>query len=373
LYLNDLFLVLVVEETVIGFGYIGKEDVRRITLLNVLQRSVTLNKTTKVVSHSEEDSNSKEEEEDQACGQNLRQVLAAARLENCSVCGFDSLSPNDTTTPGKLSGASDFDRSEDDDECNKAMEIVPVNGSEDSGGSVTMLVRKLPEPRPGWPLLRRAVSTLGQSVTPHKIPVVQWALKLPPRDTKQLGYDSSEDNLSTLNALVPFGINSITNKSIPDNSPRKLPEELEGLYERFSSTCRFFKYKELVSVTSNFSAGWSFSPLYMDDTLIVLEFSQASSFITKRSYVMSDNFIGKGGSSRVFRGCLSNGRVVAVKILKQTEDVLNDFVAEIEIITTLHHKNIISLLGFCFEDHNLLLVYNYLSRGSLEENLHGTF
>jgi serine/threonine protein kinase len=349
----------------------GKEDVRRITLLNVLQRSVTLNKTTKVVSHSEEDSNSKEEEEDQACGQNLRQVLAAARLENCSVCGFDSLSPNDTTTPGKLSGASDFDRSEDDDECNKAMEIVPVNGSEDSGGSVTMLVRKLPEPRPGWPLLRRAVSTLGQSVTPHKIPVVQWALKLPPRDTKQLGYDSSEDNLSTLNALVPFGINSITNKSIPDNSPRKLPEELEGLYERFSSTCRFFKYKELVSVTSNFSAGWSFSPLYMDDTLIVLEFSQASSFITKRSYVMSDNFIGKGGSSRVFRGCLSNGRVVAVKILKQTEDVLNDFVAEIEIITTLHHKNIISLLGFCFEDHNLLLVYNYLSRGSLEENLHG--
>ena len=60
-----------------------------------------------------------------------------------------------------------------------------------------------------------------------------------------------------------------------------------------------------------------------------------------------------------------------MKILKQTEDILNDFVAEIEIITTLHHKNVISLLGFCFEDNNLLLVYNYLSRGSLEENLHG--
>lgn len=88
--------------------------------------------------------------------------------------------------------------------------------------------------------------------------------------------------------------------------------------------------------------------------------------------MISDNFIGKGGSSRVFRGCLSNGREVAVKILKQTEDVLNDFVAEIEIITTLRHKNIITLLGFCFEDNNLLLVYNYLSRGSLEENLHGT-
>ena len=60
-----------------------------------------------------------------------------------------------------------------------------------------------------------------------------------------------------------------------------------------------------------------------------------------------------------------------MKILKRTECVLKDFVAEIDIITTLHHKNVISLLGYCFENNNLLLVYNYLSRGSLEENLHG--
>ncbi|CAA7013442.1 unnamed protein product [Microthlaspi erraticum] len=294
-----------------------KEDVRRNTLLSVLQRSVTLsNKTTKVVNHSEEVL--KEEDEDQSCGQSLQQALAATRLENCSVCGSDSLAPYDKATLGKLSD------DDDDDECHKEKEVV----EEDSGSSITMLVRRLPESRPGWPLLRRAVSSLGQSVTTSskskQIPVVQWALKLPPRNS-----ESSEDDLSSSNAIVPI---------TDENSPRKLPEELEGLYERFSSTCQFFKYKELVSVTSDFS---------------------------------NDNFIGRGGSSRVFRGCLSNGREVAVKILKQTEDVLNDFVAEIEIITTLHHKNIISLLGFCFEDNNLLLVYNYLSRGSLEENLHG--
>jgi len=51
---------------------------------------------------------------------------------------------------------------------------------------------------------------------------------------------------------------------------------------------------------------------------------------------------------------------------------IQDFILEIEIITTLHHKNIISLIGFCFEDGNLLLVYDFLSRGSLEENIHGT-
>ena len=60
-----------------------------------------------------------------------------------------------------------------------------------------------------------------------------------------------------------------------------------------------------------------------------------------------------------------------MKILKQTKSILKDFAAEIDIITTLNHKNVISLLGYCFENNNLLLVYNYLSRGSLEENLHG--
>lgn len=83
--------------------------------------------------------------------------------------------------------------------------------------------------------------------------------------------------------------------------------------------------------------------------------------------------VGKGGSSQVYRGYLPDGKELAVKILKPSEDALKEFVLEIEIITTLNHKNIISLLGFCFEDRNLLLVYDFLSRGSLEENLHGTY
>lgn len=88
-------------------------------------------------------------------------------------------------------------------------------------------------------------------------------------------------------------------------------------------------------------------------------------------YMIPENLIGKGGCSQVYRGCLPDGKELAVKILKPSDDVLKEFLLEIEIITTLHHKNIISLLGFCFEDANLLLVYDFLSRGSLEENLHG--
>lgn len=86
----------------------------------------------------------------------------------------------------------------------------------------------------------------------------------------------------------------------------------------------------------------------------------------------SENLIGKGGSSQVYKGYLRDGKEIAVKILKQSEDVLKEFVLEIEIITELNHNNIISLFGFCFDANHLLLVYDLLARGSLEENLYGT-
>lgn len=84
-----------------------------------------------------------------------------------------------------------------------------------------------------------------------------------------------------------------------------------------------------------------------------------------------DNLIGEGGNSYVYRGDLSDGRELAVKVLKPCLDVLKEFILEIEVVTSVHHKNIVSLFGFCFENNNLMLVYDYVPRGSLEENLHG--
>ena len=70
---------------------------------------------------------------------------------------------------------------------------------------------------------------------------------------------------------------------------------------------------------------------------------------------------------------MANGRELAVKILKYSDEVLKEFVSEIEIVSSLRHKNVISLIGFCFENDDLLLVYEYLQRGSLEAILHGVF
>ncbi|KAL0704843.1 hypothetical protein Bca4012_071268 [Brassica carinata] len=323
----------------------GKSNARRNTLSSFFQMPVTLQKNTKVVNNSEEGGEEEEAEEDRSSGHSLRQALVSSCLRNRSVCG-------------NVSGSScyDVDQEENADDFDKSMASEPGKAPEDLTRFINLLVKEIPEFRPGWPLLCRVPSSdvlvnVPRSSSYRKIPVAQWVLKLPSRtnsavgssDTTQIGFDFSEsedDNnkLSSLNAegpaIVPDGNDSVIVKCSPDNSP----EELEGLHERVSTSCQSFKYNELVSVTSNFCP---------------------------------DNFIGKGGSSKVYRGHLPNGREVAVKILKQTKGVLNDFVAEIEIITALNHKNVISLLGYCFENSSLLLVYNYLSRGSLEENLHG--
>ena len=62
-----------------------------------------------------------------------------------------------------------------------------------------------------------------------------------------------------------------------------------------------------------------------------------------------------------------------MKILKYSDEVLKEFTSEIEIVSSVIHKNIISITGFSFKNNDLLLVYEYLQRGSLEEILHGMF
>lgn len=87
----------------------------------------------------------------------------------------------------------------------------------------------------------------------------------------------------------------------------------------------------------------------------------------------AENMIGKGGSNRVYKGLLPDGKAVAVKILTSSKEAWKDFALEVDIMTTLGHKNITSLLGICVEDNHLITVYDYMPRGNLEENLHSKF
>ncbi|KAJ3671063.1 hypothetical protein LUZ60_008489 [Juncus effusus] len=90
---------------------------------------------------------------------------------------------------------------------------------------------------------------------------------------------------------------------------------------------------------------------------------------------ITDNFatkIGGGGFGGVFRGTLTDGTSVAVKKLSETsKQGLEQFAAEAESLAMLHHRNLVSLLGYCEDDKCVALVYEFMSMGSLEDHIKG--
>ncbi|XP_073273684.1 leucine-rich repeat receptor protein kinase HPCA1-like [Primulina huaijiensis] len=102
---------------------------------------------------------------------------------------------------------------------------------------------------------------------------------------------------------------------------------------------RWFSYDELKKCTSNFS---------------------------------ESNEIGSGGYGKVYRGMLSSGKLVAVKKAQQGSMQGGlEFKTEIELLSRVHHKNLVGLVGFCFEQGEQMLVYEFMANGTLRENLTG--
>ncbi|KAK2985309.1 hypothetical protein RJ640_024305 [Escallonia rubra] len=83
------------------------------------------------------------------------------------------------------------------------------------------------------------------------------------------------------------------------------------------------------------------------------------------------NLLGQGGFGFVHRGVLPNGKEVAVKQLKAgSGQGEREFQAEIEIISRVHHKHLVSLVGYCMTGSQRLLVYEFVPNNTLEFHLH---
>lgn len=84
------------------------------------------------------------------------------------------------------------------------------------------------------------------------------------------------------------------------------------------------------------------------------------------------NEIGSGGYGKVYKGLLSSGQMVAIKRAQQGSMQGGlEFKTEIELLSRVHHKNLVGLVGFCFEQGEQMLVYEYIPNGTLRENLIG--
>ncbi|KAL6176283.1 hypothetical protein ACLB2K_052917 [Fragaria x ananassa] len=109
----------------------------------------------------------------------------------------------------------------------------------------------------------------------------------------------------------------------------------------------------------------------------VPQLNGARSFSFEELMQYSNNFseennVGSGGYGKVYRGILPTGQLIAIK-RAHTESIQggNQFRTEIELLSRVHHKNLVSLLGFCFDRGEQMLVYEYVANGTLKDSLSG--
>ncbi|KAG5010471.1 hypothetical protein JHK87_018986 [Glycine soja] len=85
----------------------------------------------------------------------------------------------------------------------------------------------------------------------------------------------------------------------------------------------------------------------------------------------SENKIGQGGFGAVYRGFMRelNAHVAIKKVSRGSRQGVKEYASEVKIITQLRHKNLVRLFGWCHENNDLLLVYEFMENGSLDSYL----
>ncbi|KAK2988961.1 hypothetical protein RJ640_000761 [Escallonia rubra] len=84
--------------------------------------------------------------------------------------------------------------------------------------------------------------------------------------------------------------------------------------------------------------------------------------------------IGRGGYGSVFKAVLDDGSTVSLKRRSiSSRQGAAEFRSEIELLSRLQHRNIVSLIGYCMEGVEMIVVYEYMANGNLSQHLHGEY
>ncbi|WCJ38650.1 Leucine-rich repeat protein kinase family protein [Euphorbia peplus] len=83
--------------------------------------------------------------------------------------------------------------------------------------------------------------------------------------------------------------------------------------------------------------------------------------------------IGRGSFGTVFYGQMKDGKEVAVKIMADSSShMTQQFVTEVALLSRIHHRNLVPLIGFCEEEHQRILVYEYMHNGTVRDHIYGS-
>ncbi|CAJ1971957.1 unnamed protein product [Sphenostylis stenocarpa] len=132
-------------------------------------------------------------------------------------------------------------------------------------------------------------------------------------------------------------LSKLKEKFFQQNGGLILLQKLSGR-ENTSQTAQLFTEEQLKKATNNF-----------DESLI----------------------IGKGGFGTVFKGFLADNRIVAIKKSKIVDESQKEqFINEVIVLSQINHRNVVRLLGCCLEREVPLLVYEFVTNGTLFDFIH---
>ncbi|KAF5475544.1 hypothetical protein F2P56_007341 [Juglans regia] len=98
-----------------------------------------------------------------------------------------------------------------------------------------------------------------------------------------------------------------------------------------------------------------------------LQFFELSKIVAATDNFSVSNKLGEGGFGSVYKGCLYNGKEIAVKRLsKYSGQGIEEFKNEVAIIAKLQHRNLVRILGYCVQGEEKMLIYEYLPNRSLD-------
>lgn len=120
---------------------------------------------------------------------------------------------------------------------------------------------------------------------------------------------------------------------------RSDPTKVEVAAYQPSDTCRYFSLREIKKAIDSFG---------------------------------ENKLLGRGGFTNVYKGLIDDGAtVVAIKRLSSPfHQRPDEFRTEMQLFSKLRHRHLVSLIGYCNEKKTMMLVYEYMARGSLEDHIY---
>ncbi|XP_028105850.1 receptor-like kinase TMK3 [Camellia sinensis] len=95
-------------------------------------------------------------------------------------------------------------------------------------------------------------------------------------------------------------------------------------------------------------------------------------FVLLKPEICEENILGRGGFGKVYKGEFNDGTKIAVKRMESgvvSDKGLDEFNSEIAVLTKVRHRHFVSLLGYCLDGNERLLVYEYMPQGTLSRHL----